>query len=93
MNRFIQAAVDAIERSAEPKKDRWEIFLRTFSRSPDRQQIQEYLRELRSAAFVDQEDAVNKGNSTAAAYYSGHVRAFEELLIWLSKYDPYAAEE
>ncbi len=68
------------------------IFLRGFYGSPERQRVEEYLREQRDTASRNKVSAIDKDNRTAATFYDGCQYGFDGLLAWLRSCDPTSAE-
>ena len=70
----------------------YEVFLRGFYGSPERQRVEEYLRERRDAASRNRVAAIEKNNQIAVNFYDGCQHSFDGLLAWLRDYDPGSAE-
>ena len=79
--------------AAKPEKiDPYMIFLRGFYGSPERQRVEEYLREQRDGASRNKVGAVEENNQSALSFFSGCQHTLDELLRWLQSCDPSSAE-
>ncbi len=73
-------------------KDPYEVFLRGFYGSPERQRVEEYFREQRDAASRNKVRAIEDNNQSAHAFFDGCQHTADGALAWFRSYDPGSAE-